>query len=542
MGKLRPEVALALLFAATIAILLLRRARQRPLAKLRASVRDAMATGSWSRLPEAHELGDSTAREFCAALHALINRNAERDEVISQFEQHTVEQAKMLIDQITERERSAEHARYLAYSDGLTGLPNRVLFADRLTMAVANARRHHLTLAVLVIDVDRFKHVNDSLGYAAGDKLIGMVAMRLQACIREEDTIARHGSDEFLLLLPRLTIAEDAAHVARKVQEALTPAFTVDDTEVHIAASIGISTFPDDGFESDALIQHASVALHRAKKLGGARFEFYLPAIKLAAPSLMLENNVRRALERNEFTLQYQPMIDLRTGRVVAVEALIRWEHPQLGLLPPSCFIPIAEETGLIIPLTAWTLATACRQMKTWLDSGYELERVAVNISVKHLQHRSFMSSIRDALNAANLPHSALELEVTESVLIDDFDRSVDVLRRLTEEGVQVAIDDFGTGYSSLNYLQKMPVHALKIDRSFIHEASKGEGTGIVDLIAAVGRRLGLRVVAEGVETAEQLAFVETQGCDEAQGFFIASPMSAPAVEQYLRAPFYSGM
>jgi diguanylate cyclase (GGDEF)-like protein len=513
--------------------------RNRALGRFASSVRDATISGDWSHVPRPDPQLGTHLQTIATAFESLHSRAAEREELISHYQAHTIEQAAQLIEQINERDKNAERVRHLAYFDGLTGLPNKMLFADRLACAVANARRQASKLAVIAIGIDRFKQVNETLGYGAGDRLLEIVAERLQRCVREEDTVARHGSDEFLILLPRLHEVDDAEVVARKLIEAVTPPANVEDSDIHITASAGISAFPDDAFEGETLIQHSCVALQRAKKLGGARHEYYQPGAALAIPSLNVASNLRRALDRQEFTLLFQPIVNLRTGQPVAAEALLRWEHPQLGTLPPSCFINIAEETGLIVPLTAWTIEQASRQMAAWREMGHDLQRVAVNISVRSLRDANFARSVRSAVETSRIRPDLLELEVTESVLIDDFDLTLSALREVTDDGVQIAIDDFGTGYSSLSYLQKIPLHALKIDRSFIHNVSgTASGGAIVDLVIAVGHRLGLRVVAEGVETNDQMRFVHAQGCDEAQGFLIAQPMSAAAMDRFLSSGY----
>ncbi|MFL6602088.1 MAG: putative bifunctional diguanylate cyclase/phosphodiesterase [Steroidobacteraceae bacterium] len=418
--------------------------------------------------------------------------------------------------------------RHAATHDALTGLPNRVLLAERLRQATARASRHQTRFAVLVVDLDRFKAINDSLGHIAGDELLQEVARRLSTLLRKEDSLARLGGDEFVLLIHGVSTPKDAEEVARKVLSQVALPVQLAGLDVHVSPSVGICLCPDDGVDSETLLQHADAAMYHAKKKGRNTFQFFAPAMNaFARERLELETGLRNALAQREFELHYQPKVDIATGRIESAEALIRWRHPKRGLIPPGGFIPLAEETGLIVPLGEWVLYEACRQASAWQAEGLHL-RVAVNLSARQFRQDSLIDTVRGALTAARLEPRYLELELTESAVMQDAETSVQIMRKLSDAGLRISVDDFGTGYSSLSYLRRLPLDKLKIDRSFIREiVTSRDDAEIVRAIVTLAHSLHLKVIAEGVETAEQLTFLRSLGCDQYQGFHCSPPLPA---------------
>ena len=416
---------------------------------------------------------------------------------------------------------------YLAQHDSLTDLPNRILFKDRLTQAMAMAQRHGMKLAVLYLDIDRFKHVNDSSGHAIGDRLLQSVATRLLACVRSSDTVSRQGGDEFVILLCEVAHAADASVAADKMLAALSAPHRIDDLELHISASIGIVTYPMDGTSAESLIKNADTAMYRAKDCGRNNYQFFTVEMNLHALERQnLESDLRRALERDEFVLHYQPKVNVRTGAITGVEALIRWRHPTRRLIRPSQFISIAEESGLIVPIGKWVLREACRQAKAWQIEGLTPMNVAINVSTVELRAKNFVEGVRSVLSQTGLAARYLELEVTETFLMRDAMSTALVLQELKDLGVQLALDDFGTGYSSLSYLKRFPIDTLKIDHSFIqHLTTDISDASIVSAVVNMGKSLRMRVVAEGVETLEQYTLLKKRRCPEAQGFYFSEPV-----------------
>jgi diguanylate cyclase (GGDEF)-like protein len=417
-------------------------------------------------------------------------------------------------------------------------LPNRLLLRDRIGQAITQARRSRTQVAVLFLDLDGFKHINDSLGHQVGDHLLRMAGRRLQACLREGDSVARLGGDEFVINLPGLTDNDGARMIASKVVEALREPFQVDEHELHISGSIGISLYPNDGNDAEALMRAADTAMYHAKDKGRNNYQFFTPRLNEAAQRhLTIANRLHQALERNEFMLQYQPQVDLKSGRIFSAEVLLRWRERDLGLVSPSEFIKVAEETGLIVPIGEWVLREACAQLKRWRETVYPV-RIAVNMSPQQFHHPGFPDLVAGILRDQKLPAATLDLEITENVFMMQSQENIEILEQLAATGIRLAVDDFGTGYSSLAYLQRFPIHTLKIDRSFIDGIDRNPNdTVIVTAILAMAQSLHLRVIAEGVETAAQSIFLKNHGCFAAQGFYYSRPVSAEAFSELLGNP-----
>lgn len=415
----------------------------------------------------------------------------------------------------------------LAFHDPLTGLSNRLLFRDRVEQEIAISHRNQQQAAVLFLDLDRFKNVNDTLGHDAGDQLLKLVSERMRGAIRNNDTVARQGGDEFMVLLRDIHSTEDAALVAGHIIKQLQSPFMLGAQEVHIGTSIGIALYPEDGRDFDALTKHADVAMYHAKANGGEQFSFFNDTMNVRARErLLLETELHHALERGELVLAYQPQADIDTGCLTGAEALIRWRHPERGLVPPNDFIPLAEETGLILPIGEWVIGEACRQIRAWMDDGLPLIPVAVNLSARQFHQPDLVQRIESALAAQDLPPQALVLEITESTVMDKAESTITILNRLADAGFSIAIDDFGTGYSSLSYLKRFPVDKLKVDKSFVTELpGNANDAAIATAIIQMGTSLGLRVVAEGVETSGQRDFLVDRGSHGMQGYWYGRPM-----------------
>ena len=452
-----------------------------------------------------------------------------------------------VIRDITERKQIEEDARnrralferemsHLAQHDALTDLPNRLLLNDRLSQAISLARRNCSQLAVLFLDLDGFKHINDSLGHSVGDKLLQSVAERLSACVRKSDTVTRQGGDEFVILLSEVTHAADAAIIAEKIIAELKRAHRIGKDRLRISASIGLSTYPTDGEDAETLIKNADTAMYDAKQSGRDKYRFFKSQMSLQAVERQsLEQQLRYALEREELLVHYQPKVNLKTGAITGVEALLRWQHPERGLLLPRQFLAIAEDTGLIIGIGQWVLGKACAQMREWLDAGLPAAPVAVNISALEFRNRQFVQRVQDVLRDTFLDPKYLELELTESGLMRRAEPASHALGQLKAIGVRLAIDDFGTGYSSLSYLTRFPIDTLKLDQSFLNDiVVDSDRAIIVDAVVRLGRNLKKKVVAEGVETPEQLRFIRDLGCDEGQGYYFSPPVSAEQFAKFI--------
>jgi diguanylate cyclase (GGDEF)-like protein/PAS domain S-box-containing protein len=421
----------------------------------------------------------------------------------------------------------AEQLAHLAEHDFLTGLPNRMLLNDRVAQAITLAPRHMKKVAVLFLDLDGFKHINDSLGHPIGDKLLQAIGKRLVECVRGSDTVSRQGGDEFVVLLSEVEHAEDAAISAVRLLQGVAGSYSIDMHDLHISASIGVSIYPDDGLDAETLIKNADTAMYQAKENGRQSYQFFKPSMNVRAVERQsIEESLRRAMERQEFTLHYQPKIDLRTGEITGAEALLRWTHPVRGLVSPAQFIPVAEDCGLILPIGKWVLREACKQARAWQNAGLALGTIAVNISAMEFRDDKFLEEVFATINDTGLDPKFLELELTESVLMKRAEATESILKTLRARGVKVAVDDFGTGYSSLSYLRRLPIDALKIDQSFVRQITTDpDETTIVTAVIGMGRSLKLRVVAEGVETQQQLAFLQQHECDEAQGYYFSRPV-----------------
>ncbi|MBU4203567.1 MAG: EAL domain-containing protein [Acidobacteria bacterium] len=441
-----------------------------------------------------------------------------------------------IVRDITERKLIEQQFQSLAHFDSLTSLPNRTYMMEKLSHLLVQARWNNHTLALLFIDLDHFKKINDTLGHDAGDKMLKDVASRLVECVRDSDTVARMGGDEFMIILPKITKAQDAAVIAQRVIESFDSPFTLNGHDCMIGASIGISQYPTDGDDYESLVKNADIAMYKAKEIGGKNYQFYNPAMNMAAfHQLVLENKLRVAVENKEFVLHYQPQINLKDFRIAGMEALIRWKDPEMeDLIYSGQFIPLAEETGLIIPIGDWVLEEACRQAKRWQDAGLPSMKMAVNISGRQFRQHNMVEQVAETLRITRIDATCLELELTESVLLQT-EVTTKVLNDINSLGVQLSIDDFGTGYSSLSYLKKLPIRKLKIDQTFVEgitqDASDRE---IVKAIINMSHSLNIRVLAEGVETLEQLTFLKESDCDEAQGYLFCRPQPAEDLEKIL--------
>ncbi len=443
-----------------------------------------------------------------------------------------------IVADITERKQNEERMRHIAQHDMLTGLPNRLNLLSRLSQLLPETRRYGRLLAMLFIDLDRFKIINDTLGHAAGDELLREVAIRLAGLVRETDFVARLGGDEFVVLLPSISQPNDAAIVAQKIIATLSAPIEAEGHELHTSPSIGISIFPDDGLDATSILKSADMAMYHAKSLGRNNFQFFSADMnRAAAERLSIEHRLRHAISRNELSLCYQPQVRASDGRPTGVEALLRWEHPEEGPISPARFIPVAEETGIICEIGQWVLQQACHDMRAWLNAGLPPIRMAVNVSARQLRQHDFCEQVAEALALSGLPPALLEVEITESSVMENPQEAIDILSRLREMGITLAIDDFGTGYSSLAYLKLFPIDRLKIDRSFVADIEHDLNDRAIAIGAiALAHSLGLTVIAEGVESGDQLELLRSNGCDEIQGYLFSRPLNGAAAFAFLHA------
>jgi diguanylate cyclase (GGDEF)-like protein/PAS domain S-box-containing protein len=454
-------------------------------------------------------------------------------------EARLVNAARRMAGIAIERKQAEERIHFMANHDALTGLPNRTLLRDRLAQAVLHAERYDRWVTVAFIDLDNFKFVNDSLGHNAGDELLKVVAARMVDCVRPTDTVVRLGGDEFVVLLVDQPTSEDMISATlQKIRAAIAEPIPIEGHDLEVTCSIGLANYPKDGADADALLANADAAMYRAKENGRDNFQFYTPELNTKVhEKFLMQKDLRNALLRSEFVLHYQPQVDLRSGRVFAVEALIRWNHPRLGVIAPLRFIPMAEETGLIVPIGDWVLREACRQNRAWQAAGFQPMTVCVNVSARQFKERNWVSRVANALRESGLEAQYLELELTESLIMQDIEQAVATMRELQILGVQVSIDDFGTGYSSLAALKRFPVARLKIDKSFIDNIPHDENDkAVASAVISLGQNLNLRVIAEGVETEDQVAFLRENNCDEMQGYHFSKPAAAADIEKLLRA------
>jgi len=438
---------------------------------------------------------------------------------------------------ITKRKRAEETIKHMAYFDALTDLPNRSLFLERLTQALIQAQRNRRILAVLFLDLDRLKIINDTLGHNMGDRLLKAVAARLTTAMRDTDTIARLGGDEFMLLLPEISNASDVDTITTKLLDTFKTPFEFDQQELYITTSIGVAVYPKDGTDAETLLKNADTAMYRAKRTGRNNCQSFAPSMKVEnMEQLALGNGLRRAIDRNEFIVHYQPQIDIENGEMVGMEALIRWQHPEYGIIPPNSFIHWAEDSGLIVPIGEMVLRMACKQNQAWLAAGYPPLKVAVNLSARQLKQTNIVQTVALILKETGLPADCLELELTESVLMDLSGNSMNIPHELKAMGVGFSIDDFGTGYSSLNYLKRLPVNTLKMDQSFVRDlTSDTNDAAIASAVIGLGHGLNLAVLAEGVETMGQLDHLRSLKCDRMQGFLFSKPLPPTEFEVLLK-------
>lgn len=489
----------------------------------RAMWRDLLETGQWNgEVWNRRKNGEIFAELL--TINAVKNYRGEISHYVSIFAD------------ITEHKQTEEHVRHLAHYDALTNLPNRTLFNDRLGQALINAQRDNGKAAVMFLDLDRFKNINDTLGHGIGDLLLQEVAVRLTGCVRQGDTVSRLGGDEFVILLPELNDEKDARLVAQKLLNAAVFPMVLEGHELHISASIGISYYPMDGANAEALMKNADVAMYRAKEEGRNNFQFYHASMNARSfERLAMETSMRYALNRGEFDLYYQPRFSLPEGRIIGAEALIRWNHPDLGLVSPGQFIPLAEETGLILPIGEWVLKQVAAQGKAWQQAGFPPLSLAVNVSARQFRRVDFAGEVLQILRNSGFDPHHFELELTESTLMTHAEENIETLKKLNALGIRIAIDDFGTGYSSLSYLKRLPVDILKIDRSFVSEVPDNrDGVAIVEAIIAMAHSLGLHIIAEGVETVEQLEFLQMRKCNEIQGYYFSHPLPVEQFEQLI--------
>jgi diguanylate cyclase (GGDEF)-like protein len=501
---------------------------------------DALRVGAFDYLAKPFDLRQVDAVVRRALDHRSL-RLAKRqyecqlEQMVEQRTSELTKTTKALQEEITERNKAEEKVNYLAYYDGLTSLPNRVLFRDRLEQALSTTHRDENNLAVVFLSPDRIKKINSTFGRSIAERLVCSVSEKLRISLREADTLAYGGRDEFAIILPQLRGTEEAVEIVCRLQATLEPHFKIDNHEFYLTSSIGISMYPHDGPNAETLMKNAGAALERAREQGGNNYQFYTADLNLKAlKHLAMENDLRRALERDELFLCYQPKVDTTTWEILGVEALIRWQHPTLGCVSPADFIPLAEDSGLIVPIGEWTLKVGCAQLKAWHELGFALS-LAVNLSPRQFEQDNLLGKVIDTLNGTGLDPNYLELEVTEGSLMTNSAEAANTLGQLRDLGVKVSIDDFGTGFSSLAYLKRLPIDALKIDKSFVNDATTNpDDASLVMAIITLAHNLRLKVIAEGVETQEQLRFLHLLRCDQVQGFLFSKPLPAAEFEELL--------
>jgi len=468
----------------------------------------------------------------------LKDHRTQLEERVTQRTSELEESNNQLSQSKKQAETVAKRMEYHAHHDDLTGLPNRILLNDRINTELAHARRQKSMMALLFLDLDRFKVINDSLGHAIGDQLLRVISRRLKNCIRDEDTIARLGGDEFMILLPRITSSSDAGRVGRKITEALVEPVSCNGHELHITTSIGISIYPFDSTDVETLIKNADISMYRAKELGRNKVVYYTAEMNAGSrKQLALETNLRKALDRGELELHYQPKINTAINTVVGVEALLRWNHPTMGSVSPAEFIPVAEDSGLIIPIGEWVLETAFKQLREWHDAGHDELTMAVNLSSAQLSRAGIEASINDSISNAGIDPCMAELEITENIAIHDIDSAIAILNKLKCTGINIAMDDFGTGYSSLSYLRRLPIDIVKIDQSFVRDIPDSkEAILIAQAIIAMAQSLRLSLIVEGIENVKQLNYFRQQGCEVMQGFLFSRPVAAEDILEILNS------
>ena len=488
--------------------------------------------------------------DFNAMLDEIQSRDKELEANQIQLEDRVTQRTMELNIANLELEKSRDQAEsvarrmeYHAHHDALTGLPNRILLHDRITTELTHAHRRQTLMALLFLDLDRFKIINDSLGHAIGDQLLSAISGRIRNCVREEDTVARLGGDEFMVLLPHISSSSDAGRISEKVINALDEPFTCNGNELHITASIGISIYPFDGTDTETLIKNADIAMYRAKELGRNKTVYYTAEMDAEArKKLVLETSLRGALDRNELILAYQPKIDITGDRIVGLEALLRWQHPTMGMISPGDFIPVAEDSGLIVPIGEWVLQTAFKQLAKWHSAGHTDLTIAANLSSAQLSSPALEKVIDEGLSQSGIDGSMVELEITENVAMQNIESAITTLEKLKRKGISIAMDDFGTGYSSLSYLRRLPVDSVKIDRSFVSEIPESkEDILIAQAIIAMAQSLNLSLVVEGVENTKQLHFFRQQGCRIFQGYLFSKPVGADEVLEILESRTLTG-
>jgi diguanylate cyclase (GGDEF)-like protein/PAS domain S-box-containing protein len=506
-------------------------------------VADVMSDPLWANhweLAAAHGLRSCWSTPILSHHGAVLGTFAMYSTIVrepTEVETRIVDAATRIAGIAIERKQAEDRIHFMANHDALTGLPNRALLSDRLAQAVVYAQRYDRWVTVVFVDLDNFKFVNDSLGHNAGDELLKIVASRMVNCVRGTDTVVRLGGDEFVILLfGQPKNADMASTTLEKIRCAIAEPIRIDGHDLRVTCSIGLANYPNDGADPDTLLANADAAMYRAKEIGRDNFQFYTPELNTKVhEKFTLQTELRNAILRSEFVLRYQPQVDLRSGRVFAVEALIRWRHPTLGMIPPIKFIPIAEDTGLIVPIGDWVLHEACRQNKAWQNAGLPPVTVCVNVSARQFKEKSLIGRVVSALQDSGLEAQYLELELTESLIMQDVDQAVGTMRELQSLGVQLSIDDFGTGYSSLAALKTFPVARLKIDKSFINDLPNDENDrAVASAVISLGQKLNLRVIAEGVETDDQVAFLRQNNCDEMQGYHFSKPVPATDIEKML--------